>query len=118
MLRPFVKTSVVAISLLCGAVSTLIAGDESPIKSPEISADNSPRAIVAARAVGAATAAKDAREGRLRIIDYGEPDPVPLGPVIRVPERYDPETGYRILGITACEATARFRAEVAAYNEV
>ncbi len=118
MLIPFVKASVVAISLLCVAVSTLSAGDDSPIKSPVISADNSPEVIAAARVIGGATAAKDARAGRLRIIDYGEPEPIALGPVIRVPERYDPETGYRMFGITGCEATGLFRAEVAAYNEV
>jgi len=87
----------------------VFAADESPISSSAISTDNSPAAIDAFKARGAATAAKDIKAGVLRILYYGKPwsEGTPL---------VDHATGYRIQILAGCDVTSTFAAEVEAYN--
>lgn len=84
------------------------AADESPIVSKEISKDNSPAAVAAAKARGAVTAAKDIKAGTLRILYYGKPWG---GKTLT-----DEATGYRVQIVAGCDVAEPFVAEVEAYN--
>lgn len=81
----------------------------SPILSPEISPDNSKEAVEAARKQGAATAAKDIKAGKHRILYYGKPLRVDLFPT-------DEETGYPVQVVAGCIVSGTFVAEADAYN--
>jgi hypothetical protein len=102
------KPLVLSLVFAFGAVSAF-AADESPISSPDISADNSPAAVAAAKERGAATAAKDIKAGTLRILYFGMPwsGGKPL---------VDGKTGYRVQIVGGCDVTEPFVAEVEAYN--
>jgi hypothetical protein len=88
----------------------ILAEESSPILSPEISTDNSPEAITAAKERGKQSAQRDIRAGEFRILYYGKPwsSGKPL---------VDETTGYRIQIIAGCEVSAAFIAEVTAYNQ-
>ena len=81
----------------------------SPILSSEFSPENGKEAVEAARKQGAATAAKDIKAGKLRILYYGKPLRVDLFPT-------DEATGYPVQVVAGCEASATFHAEADAYN--
>ena len=104
------RTTLLFLLIGAGFLScSTFSADESPIVSKDISADNSPAAVAAAKERGAATASKDIKAGTLRILYYGEP--WSLGkPLI------DETTGYRVQLVAGCVVTAPFTAEVEAYN--
>ena len=91
-------------------VSTMIAvAEDSPITSSQISGDISPTAIATAKKQGAETAAKDIKNGTLRILYFGKPWSVGK-PLV------DEVTGYRVLIVGGCDVSSPFVAEVEAYN--
>lgn len=69
-------------------------------------------AIERAQHAGAQQAAADIATGRFQIIQYGEPVPKPVPPV--VPR--DVTTGYPILPVHDCTPTPAFEAQVRGYN--
>ena len=83
--------------------------EASPILSSEFSPENGKEAIEAARKQGTATAAKDIKAGRLRILYYGKPLRVDLFPT-------DEATGYLVQVVAGCEGSATFHAEADAYH--
>ena len=83
--------------------------EASPILSSEVSPENGKEAVEAAKKQGAATAAKDIKAGKLRILYYGKPLRVDLFPT-------DEATGYPIQVVAGCEGSATFHAEADAYN--
>ena len=83
--------------------------EASPILSSEFSPDVSKEAVEAARKQGAATAAKDIKAGKLRILYYGKPLRVDLFPT-------DEETGYPVQVVAGCIVSGAFIAEADAYN--
>ena len=87
-----------------------LAGEKSPIISPEMGTNSSPKDIEAAKLQGAATATKDIKAGELRILYFGEPwsNGKPL---------VDKATGYRVQIVAGCLVTSQFVAEVDAYNK-
>ncbi len=91
----------------------VVAGGEPekpPIKAPQISSDNSPRAVQDAERRGAQTAAEDINAGRVVILYYGKPWSVGK-PLV------DDATGLPVKIVGGCDVTGVFVAEVAAYNE-
>ena len=85
--------------------------EASPILSSEFSPENGKEAVEAARKQGAATAARDIKAGKLRILYYGKPLRVDLFPK-------DEATGYPVQVVAGCQASATFHAEADAYNLV
>jgi hypothetical protein len=83
--------------------------EASPILSSEFSLNDSKEAVEAARKQGAATAEKDIKAGKLRILCYGKLLPVGLFPT-------DKETGYPVQVVPGCIVSGTFVAEVDAYN--
>jgi hypothetical protein len=87
----------------------LLFGEDSPILSTAISADDSPAAVAAARDRGAASAGEDIKRGTLRILYFG----LPWSSGKRL---IDESTGYRVQVVEGCVVTGQFAAEVEAYN--
>ncbi len=83
--------------------------EDSPISSLQVSTNNSPKCIAAAKERGAATAAKDIKAGKLRILHFGQPWSANK-PLV------DEATGYRVQIIADCIVGKEFAAEVEAYN--
>lgn len=103
------RTTLLFLLIGAGFLScSTFAADESPIVSKEISTDNSPAAVAAAKERGAATAAKDIKAGTLRILYYGKP----WGGKTLI----DEATGYRVQIVAGCDVSEVFVAEVEAYN--
>ncbi len=106
--RP-VRTTLLILLIGAGFLScSAFSADESPIVSKDISTDNSPAAVAAAKARGAASAAKDIKAGTLRILYYGKP----WGGKTLI----DDATGYRVEIVAGCEVSEPFITEVEAYN--
>ncbi len=84
--------------------------EASPLKSPQLPADDSPQTLAAAAKMGAETAAADIKAGTFRILEYGEPRQI-------TEDTKDPQTGYRILPVAGCKVTKTLRAEADAYNQ-
>lgn len=70
-------------------------------------------AVEGAKRTGSQQGAADIAACRFQIIEYGEPVPEPLPPV--VPR--DSTTGYAILSLHDCMLTPAFEAHVRAYND-
>lgn len=104
------KITLLLFLLMTGLVAgRAFAAEKSPVSSPELTEDTSPAAIAKARERGAASAARDIKEGTLRILYYG----LPWGmnkPLV------DEKTGWRIQVVGGCTVMEPFRAEVEAYN--
>lgn len=82
--------------------------EASPVTSSIIGMDNSPELITKAQQLGIANAARDIREGNLRILSYGSlMDPSPT---------FDEETGFRIQVVAGSIIGDAFLAECDAYN--
>lgn len=75
--------------------------------------EESPAAVEAANAAGAAHAANDIAAGTLQILRYGLAPPELPGPF----RYYDEETGYPIYDLNNCMPTAALIEHVRAYNE-
>jgi hypothetical protein len=106
-----IKTIVILITLVTTALGwPALAGEKSPITSPEIGTNSSPKAVEAAKLQGATTASKDIKAGELRILHFGQPwsKGKPL---------VDEATGYRVQIVGGCVVTKAFVAEVTAYNQ-
>ena len=86
-----------------------LRGEDSPITSAPISADNSPAIVAAARERGAASAASDIRSGNFRILYFG----LPWSSGKRL---VDEATGYRVQVVEGCVVGEPFAAEVESYN--
>ena len=100
------------ISLSIAAAATLpLRGEDSPISSRAISADDGPAAVAASQERGTASAEKDIKAGTFRILYFGIPWPVNK-PLV------DKATGYRVQVVGGCVAGTTFAAEVNAYNGV
>ena len=82
---------------------------EAPIASPAISTNHSAKAVAAAKERGAASAAKDIKAGKLRVLYFGKPWSVGR-PLV------DDVTGYPVEIVAGCSVTEEFVAEVEAYN--
>jgi hypothetical protein len=105
------KTIILLATLIIAAVARpALAGEKSPIISPEMGTNSSPKDIETAKLQGAATATKDIKAGELRILYFGEPwsNGKPL---------VDEATGYRVQILAGCVVTSQFVAEVEAYNK-
>jgi hypothetical protein len=91
------------------ATTSCLAAEQSPIASAEVSTNNSPKAIAAAKERGATSAAKDIKAGKFRILYFGKPWSAgkPL---------MDDATGYRVEIVAGCVVGEEFVAEVEAYN--
>jgi len=104
------RTIVFLITVIIAAVAwPVVAAERSPISSPQISTNNNPKAVAAAKDRGAKTATKDIKAGVLRILYFGEP-------WSRGKPLVDETTGYRIQIVAGCEVGQSFVAEVDAYN--
>jgi hypothetical protein len=95
-------------------ISTIAArpslpAEKSPIISPAVSIDRSPKAIAAAKQHGQKSAEKDINAGEFRILYYGKPWSVGK-PLV------DDITGYRVQIVAGCDVSEPFVAEVTAYN--
>ncbi|MFA5190772.1 MAG: hypothetical protein WC740_08600 [Verrucomicrobiia bacterium] len=105
-----VKTIVFLITLITTTVAwPTRAAEKSPITSSEMSTNNSPEAIAAAKNRGQETATKDIKAGELRILYFGKPWSASK-PLV------DETTGYRVQIVGGCCVSEAFVAEVAAYN--
>jgi len=102
--------TLLAMLTIAAVASPALAGEKSPIISPEMGTNSSPKDIEAAKLQGAATATKDIKAGELRILYFGEPwsNGKPL---------VDEDTGYRVQIVAGCVVTSQFVAEVDAYNK-
>jgi hypothetical protein len=88
----------------------ILAEETSPIISPEISTNNKPEAIAAAKKLGKQSAQRDIKAGAFRILYYGKPWSTGK-PLV------DETTGYRVQIIAGCSVSEPFIAETAAYNQ-
>jgi hypothetical protein len=91
------------------AAASWLAAEDSPIRSPQVSANDSPKAVAAAKERGATTATKDIKAGKFRILYFGKPWSAGK-PLV------DDATGYRVQIVGGCDVTKEFVAEVEAYN--
>lgn len=105
------KMIVLLATLIIASVAwPALAGEKSPIISPEMGTNSSPKDIDAAKLQGAATATKDIKSGALRILYFGKPWSTGR-PLV------DEATGYRVQIVAGCKVTSQFVAEVEAYNK-
>lgn len=105
-----VRTIVFLITLITATVVwPTLAAEKSPITSSEMSTNNSPETIAAAKNRGQETATKDIKAGEFRILYFGKPWSAGK-PLV------DETTGYRVQIVGGCCVTEAFIAEVAAYN--
>ncbi len=109
-MKNIMQTRLSIIVIAATLVSTMIAvAEDSPITSNETSSDNSPSTIATSKKQGAETAAKDIKNGTLRILYFGKPWSVGK-PLV------DEVTGYRVLIVGGCDVSSHFVAEVEGYN--
>jgi hypothetical protein len=105
------RMTLLAVTLITVAAAwPALAGEESPIISPQIGTNNSPKDVEASKLQGAATTTKDIQARELRILYFGEPwsNGKPL---------IDDATGYRVQIVGGCVVTEAFVAEIDAYNK-
>ena len=104
----------VAFCLVVALVSVCGATDEKEVTvTLETVDEESPAAVEAAKAAGAAHAATDIAAGKLQILRYGLAPPESPGPV----RDRDEETGYPIYDLNNCMPTPALMEHVHAYNE-
>lgn len=96
--------------IIAAVARPALAREQSPIISPEMGTNSSPKDIEAAKLQGAATATKDIKAGEFRILYFGLPWSTGK-PLV------DEATGYRVQIVAGCMVTSQFSAEVYAYNE-
>ena len=103
-----IRLSIILIAAILGS-SLISVAEDSPITSSQTSADNSPAAVATARKRGEETAAKDIKNGTLRLLYFGKPRSVDKALV-------DDSTGYRVMIVGGCVVSSAFVAEVEGYN--
>ena len=108
------KPYFVAFCLLVALVSVTGRGGEKELTvTLETVDEESPAAVEAAKAAGAAHAATDIAAGKFQILRYGLAPPELPGPL----RYYDEETGYPVYDLNNCMPTPALMEHVRAYNE-
>jgi hypothetical protein len=102
----------VIVMIVFVATADVLCSSDFPITTPIISTENGPMAIGGAMRQGAADAMRDIKAGRFRILLLAETWQDEKALAVR-----DPETGYPLYAVPACEATECFLAAVDAYND-
>jgi hypothetical protein len=102
------RVSMIVIAATLGS-SLISVAEDSPITSNQISADNSPTAVAAAKKRGKEAADKDIKKATFRILYFGAPWSAGKALV-------DDTTGYRVMIVGGCVATSAFVTEVEGYN--
>jgi len=99
--------------LFASAVAQASAAENDVTVTLETVDEESPAAVAAAEAAGAAHAATDIAAGKFQILRYGLAPPASPGPI----QDRDEETGYIIYATNQCVPTSAFLAHVHAYND-